>query len=213
MGEDPSLNALTENDIQRIEQVYSLLLFIDEICSQCPSAWEKWLVQQVDRIKELNTTWIVPPNTPWLVSLGDWLHAYPYLKMFDRELMVRLRRFEAACKRSYDGLGRLMVSITIIQSLLHGFRKAGQMAKKKEREPTLADVAFYYPEYLGHGTESIQLLLEQVGLRADELWDTNAVLGTLLFRSTVVKPLLETRVTRSEWVSISRETPLGRRAL
>jgi hypothetical protein len=195
-----------EEEAETIRRLSRRVGHIDDASSHEPRPWRDWLTAQAERIQTGEPVRHSSPCLLRLVGLGDWLVTRPYLPLFESQLYADLRAIERIAKERgdsklqrdvWDFVGKLAEA----QQLLRAFRESGN--------GTMAEAAGKLR--LKH-VEAVEIRMERVGLKAADFRGEEAMLGRLVLRSPVLRPLFLGLFSCREWSAGSADTPRGRSA-
>lgn len=180
----PSSNGIScvgEDDAKTVWRLARKIWYIDDTSSHDCGSWGQWLANQERQILTRDPALRAEVSLPRLVSLGDFLVAWPYLPLFEthiylllRELLEKPHQDELLRRSALEFLSRLAE----VQELLVKFRESpnGKLEEvaRKLRLKSIRAVGFR---------------LERVGLKASDFCGEEAVLGQLVLRSPILRPL------------------------
>jgi hypothetical protein len=180
--------------------------YLDDLPACESNSWRGWLSDQTERIRSSTEPAALDSSSCLLklVGLGDWLVAQLYLPLFETQLYSDLR----ALKKHADNVNEGQLKKAVIdflgplaeaQEMLCLFRstKNGaveEVARKRNWRPATVGVR-----------------LGRLGLTADDCRGENAVLGRLIIRSPVLRPLFDGLLAHRQWSAGSADTHRERR--
>jgi hypothetical protein len=134
-----------------------------------------------------------------VVALGDWLAAQPYLPLFESLLYSDLRALKQLADDRKDGklknaIEDFMRPLAEAQEMLYLFRSTTNGAVEEVARKQHWRIA------------TVHIRLGRLGLTVEDYRGENAVLGRLIVRSPVLRPLFDGLLSHPEWGSGSADT-------
>jgi hypothetical protein len=195
-----------EDEAESIRRMARKVGYIDDASSRELGPWRTWLTVQAEKVQTCEHVRHPVPSLLRLVSLGDWLATCPYLPLFESQMYSDLRELEAVAKASGNmelqrAVWDFVAKLAEMQQLLRAFRESAN--------GTLADVA---GKLRLKYAESVEIRLGRIGLQATDFRGEEAVLGRLVLRSPVLRPLFLGLFSHREGNARSTDAPQGRSA-
>jgi sarcosine oxidase delta subunit len=193
-----------EDEAETIRRWARKVGYIDDPPSREAGSWREWLSHKPERIRTAEPALGSSSCLLKLVGLGDWLAARPYLPLFESQLYSDLRVLHKTADDRHDSQLRKAIldflrPLAEAQEMLGLFRSTRngaveEVARKRNWRPT-----------------TVEVRLDRLGLTAEDFRGEEAVLGRLIIRSPVLRPLFDGLLSHREWSAGSADALRERR--
>jgi hypothetical protein len=190
----------SEEESETIRRWAKKVGYIDDPPSREARAWREWLSNEPERIRTAESALKTSSCLLRIIGLGDWLVARTYLPLFESQLYSDLRALQRIANELHDGqleqhIRDFLRPLAEAQEMLGLFRSTSsgdieEVAKKRNWRPA-----------------TVEVRLNRLGLTAKDFYGEEAVLGRLIIRSPVLRPLFDGLLSHQQWSAGSADTP------
>jgi hypothetical protein len=180
-----------EDEVETIRRWARRLGYIDDGPAREETHWQQWLSHQSKQIRSTEPGSDSSFCLLKVVGLGDWLAAQPYLPLVESLLYSDLRALEKFAddrqdKQLKNAIVGFLGPLAEAQEMLYLFRSTTNR--------TVEEVA--RKQHWRKAT--VEVRLGRLGLTAEDYRGENAVLGRLIVRSPVLRPLFDGLLSHRE---------------